>query len=279
MNILAVYRKTEYEKQQERGTWRELLEKDPQEAAHLLLKHEEEKVTLDKVMQALQPYTHDLILREQFKHVQNKDLVISVGGDGTFISASHAIGDTPLLGVNATRFSVGFYTAATGDTIASMLSTLDAVPRTTLQRYRLFIDDYAIPEMMLNDVRIGDSNPAETIDDVRVNGKALQGKQYAILACTPQASTAWMWNEGGLVMPLHEPRLQYTFLSRRNKQHLFAEDLHVKLKAKHGMLYIDGSYTHYPFTSRNTIHIVPGEKLTIIGDLAKKQYEFLRDLK
>ena len=38
------------------------------------------------------------------------DLVVTIGGDGTLLAASHAIGDTPILGINsAPDFSVGFF--------------------------------------------------------------------------------------------------------------------------------------------------------------------------
>ena len=45
------------------------------------------------------------------KLFQNKDLIIAVGGDGTFLMASHFIFDkTPILGVNSDpRFKEGFF--------------------------------------------------------------------------------------------------------------------------------------------------------------------------
>jgi NAD+ kinase len=39
-------------------------------------------------------------------------LVVSVGGDGTLLAASHCVSDVPILGVNsAPRYSVGFFAA------------------------------------------------------------------------------------------------------------------------------------------------------------------------
>jgi hypothetical protein len=51
------------------------------------------------------------------------DLVVTVGGDGTFLMASRALGHTtPILGINsAPSSSVGFFCSAAGDTIAEAL--------------------------------------------------------------------------------------------------------------------------------------------------------------
>ena len=44
------------------------------------------------------------------------DLVVTIGGDGTVLHASHFIGTTPVLAVNSSpRTSAGFFTAATAN--------------------------------------------------------------------------------------------------------------------------------------------------------------------
>ena len=77
-------------------------------------KNNAEKSTLELVKNTLRKYKIDYKVvhrgesnKELFK---NKDLIIAVGGDGTFIKASHSVFDkTPMLGVNSDpRYKEGF---------------------------------------------------------------------------------------------------------------------------------------------------------------------------
>ena len=67
------------------------------------------------------------------RDVVGADLIITIGGDGTFLRASHCVetaadgGSVPMLGINsAPRSSVGFFCAATADDFPAALATLAA---------------------------------------------------------------------------------------------------------------------------------------------------------
>ena len=82
------------------------------------LKNLAEKRTLHVVEKTLKKYNANYIIskRERLnkKLFQNKELVIAVGGDGTFLRASHFIFDkTPILGVNSDpKCKEGFFMSA-----------------------------------------------------------------------------------------------------------------------------------------------------------------------
>jgi len=81
--------------------------------------NKEQKDTLSLVKNTLKKHKirYSISDREKLskKLFQNKDLVIAVGGDGTFLRASHFIFDkTPLFGVNSDpKCKEGFFMVAT----------------------------------------------------------------------------------------------------------------------------------------------------------------------
>ena len=82
--------------------------------------------------------------------VRGFDLLVSVGGDGTLLEASHAVlDDTVVLGVNsAPAFSVGFLTGCRAPTFASTLEGLTAgtLKPQEVQRLQVKIGRRVIPE-------------------------------------------------------------------------------------------------------------------------------------
>lgn len=147
------------------------------------------------------------------------DLVVTVGGDGTFLRASHCIDasgghdGTPMLGVNsATSTSVGFFCAATAADFAVVLQRLKSGATRTraLWRMRVQLNGRPLPDLALNDVLFAHRVPAETsryclvIDDARQR-QASSG----IWVATAAGSTAAIRSAGGDVTPLTDRRLQF----------------------------------------------------------------------
>ena len=108
----------------------------------LLKSHDDHYRTLEVVEKTLDrmALSVDRLQRGEPFDDNGYDLVIAVGGDGTFIAASHHLRDVPLLGVNsAPRESVGFFCGATARNLQSSLERIrrDEVPRTSLSRLRV----------------------------------------------------------------------------------------------------------------------------------------------
>src|SRR3989338_4584283 len=86
--------------------------------AHLIHEEAMEAVTLALRQR---PVEFDLAYRADLKVTRRYDLVVSVGGDGTFLQAARSVMRTPLLGVNSDPLrSEAVFCAATRHTFAAL---------------------------------------------------------------------------------------------------------------------------------------------------------------
>ena len=119
-----------------------LRRRDPT-AVGLKLSHEAHERTVDRVDEVLAELGCEVVFRAGPKAVIPKkvDLVVTVGGDGTLLAASHHVGaHVPILGVNsAPDHSVGFFCGASShnvrDSIAKALA--GKLDKTHLTRMRV----------------------------------------------------------------------------------------------------------------------------------------------
>lgn len=137
------------------------------------------------------------------------DLVVSIGGDGTFLYAARGIGGTPIMGVNLGE--VGFLNATAPDdavsTVERTVSELDdgTVQMREMPRLTATGDDWTLPPA-LNEVVVmghqrGHGNGLDI--DVRLDGSLYtDGHADGVLVSTPTGSTAYNLSEGG---PLVHP--------------------------------------------------------------------------
>ncbi|MDP3640118.1 MAG: NAD(+)/NADH kinase [Nanoarchaeota archaeon] len=248
--------------------------------ADMKASHERQQRTLETVLDELQKL--GLPAKEVYRaHLPEEDLstyelVIPVGGDGTLLEVSHYVQDTPLLGVNSDPLkSVGFFCAATQKTIGDLLRHLDQTPSTKLHRLQLVRDGTALPEPVLNDVLFAHTNPgANTRFTLDVGGKQQTYRgSNGLLACTAAGSTAWMWQLGGKIMPLHSQQLQYKVRDARGEEPHFANELKIISQCREGRLYIDGEHLQYDLGLDQTLEIRAGIPLTVMGDIETKRNE------
>ena len=187
--------------------------------------------------------------------------VVSVGGDGTLLTASHYVEEGTLLGVNsAPRDSVGYLALAQRATIPA---TLDAIASGRLQpvpvtRLSVTLDGATLPEAALNDVLIAHQHPAATSRYlVRLGRQSETHRSSGLWVSTPAGSTAGIRSSGGAIMPLRSRRLQFrarelyrrTGVDFRLASGFLAPgaELVVESQMEAGWLYIDGSRVSYPF--------------------------------
>lgn len=149
------------------------------------------------------------------------DLVIAVGGDGTFLAAARTAlaADAPIVGVNAG--TVGFLAEVETGRIGEAME-------------RLVAGDYTISERMILDVELPDGSRHRAVNDavvektdtphvvhigVSVSGDHLSSyRADAVVVATPTGSTAYTFSAGG---PLIDPELSAIVVSPVAPHNLF----------------------------------------------------------
>jgi NAD+ kinase len=138
---------------------------------------------------------------------QNSDLIIAVGGDGTFLSASRAAADydVPILGVNLGR--LGFLVDISPEQLLSQLDAILAGRYKTEQRHLLITkiirDDQVIHQQTaVNEVVVhrwvtpSMIEIVTSIDGVYLNTQRSDG----LIVATPTGSTAYSLSAGGPIL-------------------------------------------------------------------------------
>jgi NAD+ kinase len=143
------------------------------------------------------------------------DLVVSIGGDGTFLRASHLASraDVPVLGVKVGR--MGFLTEAEPDEAPAVLAHVLA--GTALIEERLAVvaesasDDFA-PQWALNEIIVEKSARHRLIRLAVFVGRSYVTTFSAdgVIAATPTGSTAYSFSAGGPIVAPTVPSIVVT---------------------------------------------------------------------
>jgi NAD+ kinase len=185
--------------------------------------HEEHTATVEEVRRALGELDVDVTTCDEphgFRVQTRCDLVITVGGDGTLLAASHGIGiGTPLLGINsAPTHSVGFFCAAhKGQAKEAIVGALEgALRRTELTRMRVERNGRVLHERVLNEALFCHASPAATSRYILVVAgghdevvDSEEQKSSGVWVGPAAGSTAAQKSAGGKVLPLGSHKLQY----------------------------------------------------------------------
>ncbi|HIJ85486.1 MAG: NAD(+) kinase [Magnetococcales bacterium] len=144
------------------------------------------------------------------------DLIVVIGGDGTFIAATRAVGDrdTPLMGVNVGR--LGFLTEVVVD---KMISTLTLIfdgqyredHRTLLDVSVIRNGDQVLKTRVLNDAVVHKEALARMMEcEIAIDDQfAFSTRSDGLILSTPTGSTAYALSAGG---PIIHPALDAILL-------------------------------------------------------------------
>lgn len=140
-------------------------------------------------------------------------LVVTIGGDGTLLTASHQVGaGVPVLGVNsAPEHSVGFFCGADGRTIEPVLARLAAgeLPHVVLTRLEVRRDGALVSKHVLNDALYCHESPAATSRYLlSFDGRHEEQRSSGFWIGPAAGSTAAQRSAGGDVLPLDSDELQ-----------------------------------------------------------------------
>ncbi|MBI4577325.1 MAG: NAD(+)/NADH kinase [Planctomycetes bacterium] len=261
MKALVVYKKSLYQiyvEERREPRILQLLEAGDVSVARLRRDHREHLATLSTVRSVLarEGVRARLRYRARADHLQDGDLVVTVGGDGTLLEASHAVASTPILGVNsAPGGSHGFFCAATRRNFRELLrrhmdGDLGAV---RFQRLELRVEGREVAPPALNDVLYTHRNPAHTSRYIlEVPGGPEEQRSSGLWVAPAAGSTAAIRSAGGRRLPARSRRFQFVvrepFRDEARGCRLVrgllgrGETLRLRSKMRDGVCYVDGPH-------------------------------------
>lgn len=290
--VLVVYKKSYYELYgyEHRERHFTALQKRQHPIVHnMRLSHEENQQTIAAVCSALEtvglPY--DCIYRGELKNTSAYDLLLSVGGDGTFLEVARYTIDTPVLGVNSDPSrSTAFFCAGDRHNIQQRLEALLAGRLRTVQlaRLQVSINDTPLPYCALNDLLIAHDNPAAiTSYTLQVGEKSEAQKSSGVWIASAAGSTAAIRAAGGRVMPLRSRKLQYLvrepYVADGCRYRLLkglvspGTVLQITSKMRRGEVFMDGPHLRFSLGLGDTLGVTTeAAPLRVIGpDIARRQ--------
>lgn len=178
--------------------------------------------TVDKVREILKNrYVENIKFQNlHSNYFQDKDSIITVGGDGTFLRTSHFIrGSTSILGINSElEFSEGALTSLNENELGNLEKILNGNYKIIKRpRARVTLNNELIKELALNEVYVGAANQFHTSRYIiKLNGKEEEHRSSGVLVVTGSGSNAWYKSAGGAPFKYEEEKL--AFLVREPKR-------------------------------------------------------------
>ena len=265
-NVLILYKKSAYKIYflEKRGSFsvrnRSLIQK---ELGHFKKAHDEHYATLREVERVLCKYKIHFTKAHRHRNIQYSryDLVITIGGDGTFLEAARDIDNSVLLGVNSSlSYSVGKFCPAHAknfqDIFTRILRKNAKVHR--LERLHIKVDGYHKPIDCLNDVLVCHKNPAAMSRyALKIGQRREEQRGSGLWIAAPAGSSGAIHSAGGQVMPQTAKEIQYmprelywggSFKYRLKGGVLSSrQSLTVISLMRQGRVYIDGTHLEFLF--------------------------------
>lgn len=273
--VLVLHKKTTYQIQAEdyrESRFLKLLEEKNEVVERVELAHQEHLDTLKAVQSHLtdRGIEYKFIARSELDHyIKNIDLMISVGGDGTFLDASHSLDKVPLLGVNSSKSSsFGHFCIADKKNFASIFDQIlegsfDYAP---ILRLKIELNGEIIPQRSLNEILVAHTSPAATTRYfIELGERREEHRSSGVLVGTPSGSTGTLRSAGALVQPINARKYQF-FVREPNvrpdddwqlDKGLVDESkcLEITSQMRTGAIFVDGPHIVYPFQLGDKIKI------------------------
>jgi NAD+ kinase len=268
-----------------------LVEAQDESVRRMRASHVDHSETIDEVRRALADLGAEAVWHDQpqdFRIEGHCDLVITVGGDGTLLSASHGIGPgVPLLGVNsAPDHSVGFFCGAVKgsarDAIASALA--GRLRSQELARMQVSLNGRCLSDRVLNEALFCHASPAATSRYIvrLVGGPEFVSEEHkssGIWIGPAAGSTAAQQSAGGSVLPLSSQDLQYV-VREPYRPHgetlqltlgLISPErtLFLKSKMRHARVFLDGDRLAYEVAIGDAVTMRRSDEPLVVLGLAR----------
>ncbi|MFH0874876.1 MAG: hypothetical protein V1859_02985 [archaeon] len=210
-----------------------------------------------------------------FDSFKDIDIAISIGGDGTYLRASHYNIKTPQLGINPfPETKEGFFTRSNindAETAIKKLAKYD-FKITNLLRLEAKINCRLVDELALNEFYIGPKKPFELFNyELKAdNFPAEFQRSSGLLIGTPAGSYAWSKSAGGESLALDSKAFQVIvrepYVGKLNKppqivKKIFSTNskISIKIRSYQGIIVADSVGTEYEFNENDVIEVMPSK--------------------
>ncbi len=258
--------------------------------------HEQHLHSLAQVVAALEArgIAYDVVNRaEPFTVAEDVDLIITVGGDGTFLHSARECSNIPILGVNSAKpSSLGHFCLADGDSFGEVLDTIISGTRRwhRLARLQLVLNGEELAVPVLNEVLVHDVHPAGPCNYILTIGDTTEVQSTSgIYISTASGSTAVNRSAGGRILPITQR--QFLYLVRepgmrpgvdwKLRKGALSPHAQVKIVSRmtDGRIYADGKYgKEYPFLQGDEliVRLHPQDVRAYIDPTVNNRYQVIK---
>ena len=284
--VLVVYQKSTSQRYGGRAQERlkELIEHSDVSVEGLLHEHEIHQETLQQAKIALRDLGARAVLRYRPEPLPEEgawDLIVTLGGDGTLLWASHlADSSTPMLAINsAPDTSVGYFCAGDGHNVHEVLAAAleGGLKSSRLARMRVDVGDKVLSTRVLNDALYCHESPAATSRYILEYAGDQERQMSSGVWVGPAAgSTAAIRSAGGKVLATGSQKIQFVvrepYRGVDNKYRLVkgmvppGDDLRIASRMTKGRIFLDGTQKVYSIGIGDRIRMtLSDEPLTLLG--------------
>jgi NAD+ kinase len=248
--------------------------------------HQRHNRSLEGVREALRAegLAPTLVLRDQVQRLKGVDrafqMVVTVGGDGTFLDSSHHVRKIPILGVNSDpKRSVARFSGCRLENFQKTLQGFLAgrIKPVPVPRLEFFVNGVKSQWLILNDLLVTTLSPAGTSRYVlKVGTRVEEQISSGLWISTAAGSTAAIFSAGGKALPVAARKFQYVarevyqkkFGPRRLLKGILNADrsLEVDSHMKEGRIFVDGANLVVPFRLGDRLKVrLSNQPLRVIG--------------
>jgi NAD+ kinase len=283
--VLVIYKRTTYQRYrggQSRRIQRLLDERDLT-VEQLVEAHEAHLDTIERARCYLKELGTEATFRHRYDPSRDDrwDLVVTLGGDGTLLWASHFVGsDVPMVAINsAPAASVGYFCAGDRDALRETLQMALAgeLKSTRLTRMEVALDGEVVSTRVLNDILFSHQCPAATTRYIiRLGAQEEEQLSSGIWAGPAAGSTSAQRSAGGKVLAPGSQKLQFVvrepYVGLRDGYSLTkglvvpGESLRIRSKIREGRIFMDGAQKMLDVDIGVEIRLrASNEPLTLLG--------------
>jgi len=256
-------------------------------------KTDQASYNLAKHIKSLLEYQYEVLCIDQntYKDIKNfkiLDLLIVIGGDGTFLSSLRFLNSkynftTPVLGIN--QGTLGFLTECCLSEVDNLIKSIlenDFI----IEERALFISsiDNKLKEVFLNDIYIARKTTGKILNfDLYCDDEFISNvKADGVLVSTPTGSTAHSLSAGG---PILHPKLEAMLITPvaphtlTNRPIVVSNTSTIKIVINDADINIicDGNLINNDFLSKEVLVNLYEQKLKLIRPNGKTYFQILRN--